>query len=395
MPADHAVLSASGAHRWLACPPSARLESGLSEEGASPYAEEGTAAHALAELELRIRTGTIWPDDVEREEEIFRSRYQRYDSPAMREYIAGYVDSVLEALKEAEAEFGEKRTLILMEQRLDFSPWVPEGFGTGDVVLITPGYLTVIDLKYGKGIPVSAEENPQLKLYALGAYHQFGALYDFEQIRTRIDQPRLENRSEYDYSLKELLSWGEQIKPTALQAYEGKGRLKAGEHCRFCKFRTQCRVRAIYMLELADAFQTTPAEQLTAAEMGRILDRSSEISAWLKEISDYALRQALSGVRWPGYKIVEGRSNRTIADEQAAVKAFTEAGIPEALLYERKFLGLSRLEEDFGKKRVSELIGHLVRKPQGKPTLVPDKDKRSEMPLASTAAEDFSNETEE
>lgn len=392
MPDVHAILSASGAHRWLNCPPSARWEGDLHEIGSSIFAEEGTAAHAVAELELNYRLGNITDFAYDQAFDELKEKYATYYGPSMQEYIDAYVDEVMAQVQMAAEKFGEDRTILFTERRLNFSSWVPEAFGTGDVVLITPEYLEIIDLKYGKGVPVSAENNPQLKLYALGAYNDFGLIYEFDMVRTTIIQPRLDAVSSASYTVETLLDWGEGIKPIAQQAFEGKGEFKAGEHCRFCKARTQCRARGRYMLELADEFQAKPAEQLTPSEMSRILERSADITGWIKEITEYALKEALTGVQWPGYKVVEGRSNRAITDEQKAVEAFKQAGVPEALLYERKLISLTKMEEEFGKKKVSELIGGLIEKPQGKPTLVPVSDKRPEMLLAVSAAEDFAND---
>lgn len=392
MPEVHAILSASGAHRWLNCPPSARWEGALHETTSSVFAEEGTAAHAFAELELNYRLGNIADFEYNQAFDELKEKYSVYYGPSMQEYIDAYADEVMARVQLAAEKFGEERTILLTEHRLDFSHWVPEAFGTGDVVLITPEYLEIIDLKYGKGVVVSAENNPQLKLYALGAYNDFGSIYEFDMVRTTIIQPRLDAVSSASYTVETLLAWGNEIKPIAQQAFEGQGEFKAGEHCRFCKARTQCRARGRYMLELADEFQTKPAEQLTPSEMSQILERSADITAWIKEITEYALKEALTGVQWPGYKVVEGRSNRAITDEQKAVEAFKQSGVPEALLYERKLISLTKMEEEFGKKKVSEIIGNLIEKPQGKPTLVPVSDKRPEMLLATSAAEDFSND---
>jgi len=356
----HAILSASGAHRWLNCPPSARLEEHFPDEP-SPYAEEGTKAHKIAEGIL----------------------LDKIDEPAdetneMFEYVSRYVEVVLEKWIPG--------AQLYVEQRLDFSPWVPEGFGTGDAVIVSDDVLEIIDLKYGKGVQVDAEGNPQLRLYALGAYNEFGALYDFQTVRMTIVQPRLDHVSTEELSLDELLAWGERIKPIAQQAYEGKGEFKAGPHCRFCKARRTCRARAEANLELA-RYEFRKPELLSIEEVAEILAQAEELAAWAKDVKEYALTQAYRhGVKFPGWKVVEGRSTRKITDEAALAERLAAEDIDP---YKKVLKGISELEKEMGRKRFAELAADLIEKPPGKPTLVPESDKRPEI---NSAVLDFKKE---
>jgi len=273
---------------------------------------------------------------------------------------------------------------VLLEQRLDFSPWVPEGFGTGDAVIITDNRLEIVDLKYGKGVPVSAECNPQLRLYALGAINEFGMLYDFKTVRTTIVQPRLDNISSEELAVEELLQWGETVKPIAWQAFTGKGDFHAGDHCRFCRARYTCRARAEANLELAK-YDFQEPEALTVEEIGEILYKAEELQQWVKDIKEYALIQAYQhGVKFPGWKVVEGRSVRKITDEEAVAERLRREGYEP---YKQVLYTLTEFEKMIGKKRFNEIAGDLIEKPAGKPTLVPESDKRPEIP--SAAAVDF------
>ena len=356
----HAILSASSAHRWLNCPPSARLEEHFPDEP-SPYAEEGTKAHKIAEGIL----------------------LDKIDEPAdgtneMFEYVSRYVEVVLEKWIPG--------AQLYVEQRLDFSPWVPEGFGTGDAVIVSDDVLEIIDLKYGKGVQVSAENNPQLRLYALGAYNEFGALYDFQTVRMTIVQPRLDHVSTEELSLDELLAWGESIKPIAQQAYEGKGEFKAGPHCRFCKARRTCRARAEYHMELA-RYEFKDPDLLSIEEIAEILKQAEDLAAWAKEIKEHALTLAFrDGVKIPGFKVVEGRSTRKITDEAALAERLAAEGYDP---FKRVLKTITELEKTVGRKRFAELAADLIEKPPGRPTLVPESDKRPEI---NSAVLDFKKE---
>lgn len=276
--------------------------------------------------------------------------------------------------------------IVLIEQKLDFSRWVPEGFGTGDCVIVADGTLSVIDFKYGKGVEVLAENNPQMMLYALGALELFDGIYDIDTVSMTIFQPRRSNISEYTTSKEELLRWANEVlAPTAQLAANGDGEFKAGEHCRFCKVRTTCRKLAEYNLSLA-RYDFEPPATLDNLEIAAVLAKADELISWVTDVKEYALRQALSGVTYDGFKVVEGRSNRKYTDENAVVNAVEAAGFDP---YEHNVLGITAMTALLGKKKFNELLGGLIEKPQGKPTLVPMSDKR---PAIHTASEDFKEE---
>lgn len=360
---SHALLSASGAHRWTQCTPSARLEEEFEDEQ-SPYAAEGTEAHDLAERWLAYHLGR---------------RSDPPDGPQdMLDYVEVYVNAVLER-----ASGG---STVFLEQRVDFSPWVPEGFGTGDAVILNDGRLEIVDLKYGKGVPVSAEDNPQLRLYALGAYNEFGFLYDFEAIRTTIVQPRLDRISTEELTVDELLQWGERIKPLAEKAFKGEGEFKAGSHCRFCKARHTCRARAEENLRLAQ-YEFREPNTLTDEEVGEILKQADDLQQWVRDVKNYALNRVhRHGVRLPGWKIVEGRSIRKFTDKDAVAERLEGEGFDP---YKRVLKSISELEKLYGKKKVKQMLGDLIEKPPGKPTLAFDSDRRPE--IQSAPAADFKN----
>ena len=275
----------------------------------------------------------------------------------------------------------------MVEQRLDFSSYVPDGFGTGDCIIVADETLTVIDFKYGKNVLVSVENNSQMMLYALGALELFDGLYDISEIKMVIFQPRMENVSEYTITAKDLLNWAEQtLKPTAALAAEGKGEFQVGEHCRFCKVKATCRKRAEYNLMLAQYDFAMPAE-LEDTEIEAILEKADKLTSWVNDIKDFALSQALDGKRWTGWKLVEGRSVRKYTDENAVAEAVKGTGLDP---YEHKVLGLTAMQKLLGKTKFNELLGGLIYKPQGKPTLVPESDKRPEW---SSAENDFKEES--
>lgn len=356
----HAILSASASHRWLMCTPSARLERNF-EDITSPYAAEGTEAHALAEKTLNgfLKNGTSQvkcPENVE-----------------MQEAVQRYVDICIEKINGARQI--SKDSQIKVEQRLDFSKWVPEGFGTGDMVIISDEFLEIIDLKYGKGVPVSAINNSQMRLYALGMFDAYGYLYGAEKVRMTIVQPRLDSISTETISVEDLLAWGEEVKQKAKIAFAGKGEFCAGAHCRFCKARHTCRAHAEY--ELKNIKEDLQAAELEDFEISDILLRAKGIKTWLDGLEAYALGKALDGYDWPGMKLVEGRSNRKITDDSKAVNILVEAGYSPDDIYKPQALrSITDLEKLCGKKTFSELLSGVIEKPPGKPTLVSEKDKR-------------------
>ena len=373
-PQAHAILSASSAERWLNCPPSA-LKNAEMEDTTSSYAEEGTAAHALCEWKVRKATEEGFDEP--------RPESEYYDT-TMEDCSEEYKNYILEMLNKS------KSPNIFIEQRLDFSDWVPQGFGTGDCLIISEGELNIIDFKYGKGVEVSAVDNSQLKCYALGAYALFSDLYDIETVTLTIFQPRINHIDTWSCDLKHLLDWAEDVlKPTAQLAIKGEGELKAGDHCRFCKAKTLCRKRAEYNLSLA-RYDFAMPDELTDAEIEDVLDKASNFKNWIGDIEEYALNQGLSGHKWERYKVVEGRSNRKFRNPDRVAELILAEGKEPYRPQELKTL--TDIEKMLGKKHFSEVLGAFVEKPQGKPTLVPRTDKRDEYIPKNTAAEDFADE---
>jgi hypothetical protein len=359
------------------------MEQSFPDESSS-FAAEGTFAHAVFEQKLLHFFGRagedLDPADVE-----------KYDSQELRDHVSDAVKAVLERLKEAFVVCKDPKVLI--EQRLDFSPWVPEGFGTGDVVIVTDQWIEIMDLKYGKGIPVNATNNSQLRLYALGAYNEFNHLYDIKRVRMTVLQPRLDNYNSEELSLQELLDWAnKEVKPRAKLAWAGEGELVAGDHCSkcFCKARFQCPKRASHAAELANAdFALASPELLSMHQLTEVLSKADMAIDWLNDVKSYALKQAEKGVAISGYKLVEGRSNRRYVDQDEIVGRLLEAGIEEAVIYEKSLLGITAMEKVLGKKEFARLLEDLIVKPAGKPTLVPDGDKRPALTGSATADSDF------
>lgn len=382
MPSTHARLSSSSAHRWLNCPGSIQLTEGMPNKS-SAYAEEGTVAHALAELKLHDYLDRLDPSKDAAELERIKS--SEHYCGEMEEATDFYKDIVAGKLLEAgpEAE-------LMVEQPFMLDQWVPEGFGTADAVIISGHVIEVCDLKYGKGVRVDAAKNPQLMLYGLGAAHLFEELYDFDAVRMTIIQPRLDHVSTYEMSLYDLLEWANfYVAPIARAAYDGCEDFEAGEWCRFCSAKAVCRTRANANLELAKLEFKKP-NLLSDEEIGSILTKSEELEKWVKDVEDYALEQAVrEGKHFDGYKLVEGRSIRKYADDLKVAEAFKAAGFEEALIYERKLYGITAMEKIVGKKRFTEILGDLVVKPAGKLTLVPESDKRAAVSAADAARSDF------
>lgn len=367
----HAVLSASGSYIWLNCPPSVKLSEGIPDT-TSTYAEEGTLAHLLAEMILTHRFGRS--TDGAYRKMLDKIRKNEYYTAEMDRYIWDYVDWV----EEIYAGINSADKELLTEQKLDFSAWVPGGFGTGDVLIIADGTLTVIDLKYGKGTPVSAVENPQLMLYGLGAYDAFSLSNDIDTLRLIINQPRLDSISEYEISVDDLLKWGEEVvKPAAALALKGEGEQKAGAHCKFCKVKAQCRKRLEAVMELEDMSGTDP-RLLSDLEVAGMLTRAEAVKSWVEDAKAYALDQAMTGKTFPGWKLVEGRSVRKFSDLQEVEKRLTGAGFDKAVIYkDPELLGISAMEKVVGgKKKLETICEGLIVKPPGAPTLVPESDKR-------------------
>lgn len=369
MPDTHALLSASAAKRWLNCPPSARLTENMPDT-ASEYAAEGTLAHALGELKIRKKF------EIMKKSVYDKTLKELKADPLYSPEMDGYTDSYLDYVAAIMHSFKSK-PYIAIEKRLDYSHIAPGGFGTGDCLIMCGGELHIIDFKYGKGVPVSAEDNPQLKLYALGAVREYELLYDIQNITLHIVQPRTDDgNSSWTITRAALDEWGESIKPVAQLAYDGKGDFKCGDHCRFCKAKSTCRARADFMLSEA-GFSSLPPELLSDDELGKVLERARLFANWLSDVENYALNAILSGKTITGFRAVEGTSRRKITDIDGAFEVLKANGYDEAVLYERTPLGITDLEKLIGgKKKLTELIGGFIEKPQGKPTLVPADDKR-------------------
>ena len=360
-PRSHAILSASSSHRWLNCNPSARLEQEF-EDHETEAAAEGTAAHALCEHKLRKALKLRSKKPV-----------SQYDCDEMDDYTDGYVQFVLEQLAQAKLTCPDPQVLI--EQRLDFSCYVPDGFGTGDCLIIASPRLHVIDFKYGLGVLVDAYQNPQMMLYALGALRIFDCLYDITEVSMSIYQPRRENVSTWTISVDELMDWAENtLRPKADLAYKGEGEYSPGYWCQFCKAAVKCRARAEAKLDLA-RFEFAQPPLLSDAEIEEILGKLEDLTKWANEIMAYAQDAAINhGKEWAGYKLVESRTNRKYTDEEAVARAAASAGYRD--IYKKTLIPITEMEKLMGKQTFKEVLGGLVAKPIGKPTLVPASDKR-------------------
>ena len=387
MPDIHARLSASGAKKWINCPGSIQLEENF-EDKPSQFAEEGTNAHALGEAKIRLAT-----------KEYNRTKYHNAIrnleiTEDMEDYAESYKNYVIERYNSALQKTPD--AILMLEQRLDFSKYVPDGFGTGDAVIIAEGKLEIIDLKYGKGVEVSAVDNPQLRLYALGAYEAFDMLYGFDTVEMTIYQPRLDNISSESISVAELLEWGESVRKAAQLANDDSViECVAGKHCDtgFCKARPVCRAYAEERQKMA-VYDFKPPAMLTVAEIADIIEQSASLEKWAKLVCDYALEQAYKhGVEYPGYKVVEGRSNRKYSKPDSEVaKILTDNGYQESDILVHKLKGITDIEKLLGKKTFAEVLGSYVVKPPGKPTLVCSEDKRPAINSAMQAQEDFKND---
>jgi hypothetical protein len=357
----HSIYSASGAHRWMNCTPSAQLEQQFPNE-TSTYAEEGTAAHDLAEHKLKkaLKMRSKKPTS-------------HYHSDEMDDMTDLYVEYCLELIEKSKENC--KDLQILIEQKLDFSDYVPEGYGTGDLVVVGNGTLHVVDLKYGRGIIVSAEQNPQMMLYALGALSLFDMLYEIEKVSMAIVQPRVDNFSTWEITVEELLKWAdEELKPKALLASTGGGEFCAGDHCRFCRAKNQCRARSVKNLELLKYEFQDPA-LLTDEEIAEIIGLADELAKWAGDIYTYATALAINeGREWDGFKLVEGRTRRKYIDETEVAETAKEAGYTD--IFKQSLITITEMEKLMGKKKFKEILGSLVEKPKGKLTLVSETDKR-------------------
>ena len=381
---SHAILSPSAASRWMSCTPSARLEQSIPGEDKS-FALEGTLAHELGELLLRCKAGYIDPEDFNRE--LARIKENEYYCAELQSYAEEYASFVWERFTLALRV--TKDAVIGIEQRLSFTDWVPEGFGTGDAVIVADGTLELIDLKYGKGVSVSAVGNKQLMIYALGAIAANDFLYAIKKVRVTIYQPRIDNINDWEITVPELMAWAEtELKPKAQLAWKGAGEYVAGKHCQFCKAKAQCKALATEMMAaVADEFR--PADLMPPEDIAVILSKADLIKSWLTSIEDFALKAALNGTKFEGFKLVEGRSNRKYADDAKVAETLISNGFGEDIIYEpKKLKTITAMEKLLTKKTFSALLSEYIIKPQGKPTLAPADDKRREY---NSAEQDFSN----
>ena len=359
--AKHATLSASSSHRWLNCSPSVRICENYADV-TTDYALEGTDAHALCEYQLKQSLGIPAEDPIEN---------LTWYNAEMEGCAAGYAAYVMELLEDTTQISTDP--IVMIEQRVDFSRWVKDGFGTADCIIITDGVMNIVDYKHGKGVEVSAEKNPQMMLYALGALEIFDGIYDIETVRMTIYQPRLSNISVSEMAKDELLEWADtELTQKAQLAYEGKGEFHSGEWCRFCKAKAECRERAKANLELAK-YEFAEPPLLGDAEIADILGKLDGLTSWAADVKEYALQQAVNGKKWSGWKLVEGRSNRKYRSDTDVADVVSHAGFDP---YERNVLGITAMQKLLGKTRFEELLSPYIEKPQGKPTLVPESDKR-------------------
>lgn len=376
----HALLSPSAAHRWINCTAAPRLEADVEDKG-SEFAAEGTLAHAYCAQKLKAFLGL--PTEGEAKE--IAELNDRYHTGEMDEYTDTYKTIVLEKYNAARAK--TKDALLLIETRLDFSEYVPDAFGTADAIIIADGTMEVIDFKYGKGVKVSAEDNPQMKIYALGAYEKFSFEYKIDRVRMTIIQPRIENFSEWELSVSELMAWTDSVlTPKAQQAYKGDGPQVPGDWCQFCKVKSSCRALTQKCIEAA---KNHPDPKLISPDelAADVLPMLATVKTWLAGVEDYALQQALSGVQLAGWKVVEGRSVRKITDQDGAALALNKAGYKTTEIYKPQELRtITDLEKLTGKKQFAAICGDFIEKPQGKPTLAPESDKR---PAIDPLADDF------
>lgn len=378
----HALLGPSSAARWIACPPSVRLCEQF-EDVESEYAKEGSLAHEIAELKVRK---LIDPGLTSRK---FTAAMKKLKEKELyQEEIQGYTDEYVEFIQEQMYSY-PTTPHIAVEQKVDFSEYVPDGFGTADCILIANDTLHIIDFKYGKGVPVSVENNKQLLLYALGAYLAYEMIFPIAHIKMSIVQPRLANIDTWECSLDYLLEFAKIAQEKATMALKGEGDFNCGEHCKFCKAKAICKERANVNLELAK-YEFKAADQLTLEEIGEILEKAKDLAKWAEDLKEYALSESLKGNEVPGWKAVNGRGSRSFKNTDEAIKVLVDNGIAEELLYERKYLTLAQMEKTVGKKEFNSLVGDLIVMNVGKPTLVEASDKREAITNKIKAEDEFS-----
>lgn len=384
----HADVSPSGAPRWMVCTPSVRLEKlfkGLVDEE-SEYAREGTLAHKFAECIFAQRFNTLPPSKVlvmlqEVQSDVMYNKQ-------MRDYVYEYVDYVTEIYNEVRAK--DPTAILLIEERIDVSMIVPEGFGHGDAIIIGDNCMYYFDLKYGMGVPVEAENNEQAMLYVYGLWDKYSHIYDIGYCQIHIFQPRINNTNDISYYVEEIIEWAENVcKPLAIKAFKGAGEFIAGEHCKFCKALHSCRKAAEHNLSIVSEEYRDP-ELLSPHEIVDILVRKAEFMSWIKAVSDYAAAQARRGVKYPGMKLVNGKADRVYANEEKVLQTLLAKGYTKKDLYNVSLKGIGDMEKLLGKAKFEAYLNGLVIKPTGAPSLVPVTDKRPEIGSAASAMKDFS-----
>ena len=380
--ASHALLSASSSHRWLHCTGAPSLEATFPDT-TSEYAKEGTLAHELCELKLKKYTTAMAKGTYTRAyNKIKKNELWASEMDETTDVYLEYIKSIMLSYKVA--------PVVVIEKRVDFSQYVPEGFGTADCIILAGDTLHIIDYKHGKGVVVDADHNPQMMLYALGAMHDYSLLYKFNTIKMTIVQPRVNNISEFEMSSDDLRKWGEEVvAPKAKEAYEMEGHtFEAGAWCGFCRAKAQCRTRCEHF-DAMHVFTNQDPRLISLEELGTYLEHGKDIESWYKDIKEYALSESLAGAEVPGWKAVEGRSSRAFQDGDTAIQTLINGGVDESILYERKVLTLAQIEKAIGKKEFNELVGDQVVKNPGKPTLVVDTDKRPRITNQPSAAQVF------
>ena len=381
----HAILSPSSAHRWMTCTPSALLETQFPDTTSSAAAE-GTLAHEMCEIKARQKFFQRTDLGYMAKNVATRKLNELRKSELFQDEMEGFTDDYVDILDVKAVSF-ESAPYIELETKLDLTDWIPDGWGTADCIMIGEHTLLVADFKYGKGVRVSADHNPQMQIYALGAWKKFSLIYDIRTVVMMIIQPRLSADPDvWEESINDLLDFGESVKGLAEMAIKGEGEYVPGEEqCRFCRARETCRARADYNISVAFGHTGQMPPLITDQEVGEYLKRGADVAKWLKDLQDYALHSCLDGKEIPGFKAVEGRGSRDWTDQDAAFKALQGAGVPEAMLYERKPLTLAAIEKVVGKKAFAEAVGQFVVKNPGKPTLVPETDKRPAITSVDTA----------
>lgn len=384
----HALLSPSGSSRWINCTPSARLEDEVNEDKTSDFAGEGTLAHEIAELELLTYLDRIEPSEANEKAHALQESKYYYDG--MLDEVEIYTSKVIEEYNESLSRTTD--AVISIEGKVDFSEYVEQGYGSNDCIIIGDGVLKVIDLKFGKGVRVSAVNNSQLMLYGLGAYLKYSLMFDIHTVKLIISQPRLDAISEYELSVNDLIVWAETVlRPAAEKAYKGEGEQVTGDWCKFCKVKVHCKALHEEAMQVAKVDFSDP-NKVSDEQVLELFRQSEKITSLLKNVNSYILAEALKGREWEGLKVVEGCSQRKYADENAVAEKLKELNYTEADIYNFKIKGIGDMEKLIGKKEFPNVLGELVIKPQGAPTLADESDKR---PVFNSADFDFKDDLEE